>query len=473
MGTPKAHLSFYENVALNFDKAAAFTSHAKGLLDQIKACNSVYAFRFPIRSQRGYEVISGWRVEHSHHKLPVKGGIRYSEDVNEDEVKALASLMTYKCAIVDVPFGGSKGAVKVDPKKYTTQEVEQITRRYTAELIKKNFIGPGVDVPAPDYGTGPREMAWIADTYTAFNPGQIDALACVTGKPVTQGGIRGRMEATGRGVFLSLREACSYKEDMKSLGLTTGLVGKTIVVQGLGNVAYHAAKFCQEEGSIIVGVAVTDGAIYDPKGMDVDAVLKHRKETGSILDFPEATNIENSADALELECDILIPAALEDQITEANAWQIKAKIVAEGANGPTTVAAEEIFLKKNVLVIPDMYASAGGVTVSYFEWLKNISHVRFGRMGKRFEQTAHERMLRAVETATGKTFSEKERQTIARGADEIDLVNSGLEETMIVAYDRIREIWKKDPKIPNLRIAAFISAINKIATCYFELGVFP
>ena len=473
MGNPKAHLSFFENVSLNFDRAAAFTSHPKGLLDQIKACNSIYAFKFPIRSQRGYEVISGWRVEHSQHKLPVKGGIRYSAQVNEDEVKALAALMTYKCAIVDVPFGGAKGAVKINPKKYTTQEVEQITRRYTAELIKKNFIGPGVDVPAPDYGTGPREMAWIADTYIAFNPGQIDALACVTGKPVTQGGIRGREEATGRGVFLGLREACSYKEDMKSLGLTTGLEGKTIVVQGLGNVAYFAAKFSQEEGSLIVGIAVSEGAIYNPKGMDIDDVVKHQKETGSILNFPEATNVPKSAEALELECDILIPAALEDQITQENAPLIKARIVAEGANGPTTVAAEEILLKKNVLVIPDIYVNAGGVTVSYFEWLKDISHVRFGRVGKRFEQAAYGRMLRAVETATGKSFSETERQAIARGADEIDLVNSSLEETMIVAYDRIREIWKKDPKIPTLRTAAFISAINKIATCYCELGIFP
>ncbi|MGH7372300.1 MAG: Glu/Leu/Phe/Val family dehydrogenase, partial [Candidatus Methylomirabilales bacterium] len=395
------------------------------------ACNSVYAFQFPIRSQRGYEVISGWRVEHSHHKLPVKGGIRYSEQVDEDEVKALAALMTYKCAIVDVPFGGAKGAVKIDPKKYTPHEVEQITRRYTAELIKKNFIGPGVDVPAPDYGTGPREMAWIADTYTAFHPGQIDALACVTGKPMSSGGIQGRMEATGRGVFFGLREACGYEEDMKSLGLSRGLEGKRIAVQGLGNVGYHAAKFCQEGGGVLVGAAMPEGTIYNPKGLDLDGVMKHRQETGSILDFPRATNLASSADVLECECDILIPAALENQITESNAPRIRAKIIAEGANGPTTAAGEEILLQKRVMVIPDIYLNAGGVTVSYFEWLKNLSHVRFGRMGKRFEQTAFERMLRAVETATGKTFSEAERRVIAHGADELDLVNSGLEETLI------------------------------------------
>ncbi|MFQ5993018.1 MAG: Glu/Leu/Phe/Val dehydrogenase [Nitrospiraceae bacterium] len=473
MGTSDSPMSFFQNVSVNFDKAAAFTPHPKGLLEQIKLCNSVYAFEFPFYTQRGYEVISGWRVEHSHHKLPVKGGIRYSEQVDEDEVKALAALMTYKCAIVDVPFGGGKGAVKIDPKKYTTRELEQITRRYTAELIKKNFIGPGVDVPAPDYGTGSQEMAWIADTYEAFKPGEIDNLGCVTGKPVTQGGIRGRVEATGRGVFLGLREACSQEDDMKAIGLSAGLEGKEIVVQGLGKVGYHVARFCQDAGCIIVGLAEVEGAIYDSKGLDVDAVLEHRKETGSILNFPGATNIARSADALEIECDVLIPAALENQITEENVSRIKAKIVAEAANGPITPEAEEILLKKNVLVIPDMYLNAGGVIVSYFEWLKNLSHVRFGRMGKRFEQTAFENMLRAVETATGKNFSEKERQVVARGADEIDLVNSGLEETMIVAYNEIREMWKSEPRIPDLRTAAFTSAINKVATCYFELGIFP
>ena len=473
MSTKKPHLSFFENVSFNFEKAAAFTPHPRGLLDVIKACNSVYAFQFPVRSQRGYEVISGWRVEHSHHKLPVKGGIRYSEQVDEDEVKALAALMTYKCAIVDVPFGGAKGAVKIDPKKYTPHEVEQITRRYTAELIKKNFIGPGVDVPAPDYGTGPREMAWIADTYTAFHPGQIDTLACVTGKPMSSGGIQGRMEATGRGVFFGLREACGHEEDMKSLGLSKGLEGKRIAVQGLGNVGYHAAKFCQEGGCVLVGVAMPEGTIYNPKGLDLDGVVKHRQETGSILGFPRATNLASSAEVLECECDILIPAALENQITEANAPRIRAKIIAEGANGPTTAAGEEILLQKKVMVIPDIYLNAGGVTVSYFEWLKNLSHVRFGRMGKRFEETAFEKMLRAVETATGKTFSEAERRVIAHGADELDLVNSGLEETLISAYCQIREIWKGDRKIPDLRTAGFISAINKIAVSYEEMGIFP
>jgi glutamate dehydrogenase (NAD(P)+) len=473
MNTVQAQSGFFDNVSVYFDEAASFTQHPKGLLDQIKICNSVYSFKFPVRTRQGYEVISGWRAQHSHHKLPVKGGIRYSEDANEDEVKALAALMTYKCAVMDVPFGGAKGAVKINPKNYTLQELEQITRRYTSELIKKNFIGPGVDVPAPDYGTGQREMSWIADTYSAFHPGQIDALACVTGKSVSQGGVRGRLEATGRGVYFGLREVCNHADDMMQLGLEKGLEGKRIVVQGLGNVGYNAAQFCQQGGAIIIALAEYEGAIHNPKGLDVEAVMKHRKETGSLLNFPGATNLNKRENALELDCDILIPAALENQITEENAGGVKAKILAEAANGPTTARAAEILLRRGVLVIPDIYLNAGGVTVSYFEWLKNLSHVRFGRMGKRFEATSNEKLLRVIEENTGRRLSDSERRTVARGADEIDLVNSGLEESMAVAYDQIREVWKADSKIPSLRTAAFIGAINKIALCYSELGIFP
>jgi glutamate dehydrogenase (NAD(P)+) len=473
MPSTKSAPTFFETVNLHFEKAAALTDCPRGLLEQIKGCNSVYAVQFPVRTERGYEVISAWRVQHSQHRLPVKGGIRYAPEVNEDEVKALAALMTYKCAVVDVPFGGAKGGVKVDTRKCSAEELEQITRRYTAELIKKNFIGPGVDVPAPDYGTGPREMAWIADTYAAFNPGQIDALACVTGKPVTQGGIRGRIEATGRGVYFGLREACDQAEDMKTLGLSRGLEGKRVVVQGLGNVGYHSAKFCQEGGCVIIALAERDGAIVRPEGLDVEAVARHVKETGSILNFPGAKNLLPTSAALELECDILIPAALENQVTAENAPRMKAKIVGEAANGPTTAQAETVLQAKGVLIIPDIYLNAGGVTVSYFEWVKNLSHVRFGRVGKRFEEAAFDRMLTAVEKATGRLFSEAERRRIARGADEVDLVNSGLEETMIGAYHQIRDLWKRHARTADLRTAAFLNAINKIARSYMELGVFP
>jgi len=466
-------LSFFETVNTYFEKAAALTEYPRGLLDLIKAPNASYSVQFPVRTAKGYEVFQGWRIEHSHHRVPVKGGIRYAPTVDEDEITALAALMTYKCAIVDVPFGGAKGGVKIDTKQYSAEDLEKITRRYTAELIKKNFMGPGVDVPAPDYGTGPREMAWIADTYGAFYPGAVDQLACVTGKPVTQGGIRGRVEATGRGVYYGLREACSDADDMKRLSLERGLEGKRVVIQGLGNVGYHTACFCQEAGCVIIALAERDGAIHRPEGLDVEAVVKHQKATGSILNFPGAKNLTPTQRALELDCDILIPAALENQLTAENAPRIRAKILAEAANGPTTAEAEKILLDRGVLIIPDVYLNAGGVTVSYFEWIKNLSHVRFGRVGKRFEEAAHNRMVSAIEKATGRVFSDEERRRITHGADEIDLVNSGLEETMIGAYQQIREIKQRDPRIPDLRTAAFVSAITKIARAYLELGVFP
>ena len=466
-------LSFFETVNVYFEKAAALTEYPRGLLDLIKAPNAIYSVQFPVRTAKGYEVFQGWRIEHSHHRVPVKGGVRYAPTVDEDEVTALAALMTYKCAIVDVPFGGAKGGVKIDTKQYSAEDLEKITRRYTAELIKKNFMGPGVDVPAPDYGTGPREMAWMADTYGAFYPAAVDQLACVTGKPVTQGGIRGRVEATGRGVYYGLREACGDVDDMKRLGLERGLEGKRVVVQGLGNVGYHTACFCQEAGCVIIALAERDGAIHRPEGLDVEAVVKHQKATGSILNFPGAKNLTPTQRALELECDILIPAALENQLTAENAPRIRTKILAEAANGPTTAEAEKILLDRGVYVIPDVYLNAGGVTVSYFEWIKNLSHVRFGRVGKRFEEAAHNRMVSAIEKATGRLFSDEERRRIAHGADEIDLVNSGLEETMIDAYQQIRELARRDSRITDLRTAAFLSALNKVATSYLELGIFP
>jgi glutamate dehydrogenase (NAD(P)+) len=393
--------------------------------------------------------------------------------VNADEVKALAALMTFKCAIVDVPFGGAKGGVKIEPRQYTTDQLERITRRYTAELIRKDFIGPGIDVPAPDYGTSGREMAWIADTFAALHPGLLDAGACVTGKPLELGGIAGRLEATGRGVFNGLVRALEYEDDMKKLGLTPGIDGKKIVVQGLGNVGYWAAKIIQDAGGVIVALAEYDGAIYNDNGLDIDEVQKHRAESGSIVDFPKAKNFAASTDALEYTCDILIPAALERQITPENAPDIKAKIIAEAANGPITAGAEQILLDKGIMILPDVFLNAGGVTVSYFEWLKNLSHVKFGRLNKRFEESSQSAMLSAVERITGRSLSPQERATVIRGADEIDLVNSGLEETMYNAYDAIHEIWATNDQVHDLRTAAFICAINKVAITYAQLGIFP
>jgi len=465
---------FLSSVNTCFDRAASLTGIREDLLQQVRTVNSVYRVQFPVRAKTGsISVVNAWRAQHSHHRLPVKGGIRFSENVNEDEVMALAALMTYKCAIVDVPFGGAKGAVQIDPKAYDVEELERITRRYTHELSKKQCIGPGLDVPAPDYGTGEREMAWIADTYKALNQGRIDANACVTGKPVTQGGIRGRREATGRGLLFAIQEVCAQSEDMKPLGLEPGLAGKRIIVQGLGNVGYHVAKFCRESGALVVALAEKEGAIFQDSGLDIDVVMAHRQETGTILGFPGATDILRSSDALELPCDILIPAALENQITSNNAAQIQARIVLEAANGPTTPDAEIILRERNVLVVPDVYANAGGVTVSYFEWLKNLSHVRFGRLEKRYEAAAGARLLKAIESATDTKFTKSQRDTFLHDLDELAIVNSGLEETMVTAYHEIREVWKRDSKISDLRTAAFVVAIQKVARSYVELGIFP
>ncbi|MEP6616443.1 MAG: Glu/Leu/Phe/Val dehydrogenase [Ginsengibacter sp.] len=465
--------SFFSSVERSFDKASIFTDWDPGILEQIKACNSVYQMRFPVKIGADIEVIEAYRVQHSHHKTPCKGGIRFSLSVNQDEVMALAALMTYKCAIVNVPFGGAKGGIKIDPKKYSAYDLEKITRRYTAELIKKNFIGPGTDVPAPDYGTGAREMAWILDTYVAMHPGEIDAAGCVTGKPVTQGGVRGRTEATGLGVFYGLREVCNMPDLMKRLGLDVGVEGKRVCVQGLGNVGYHTAHFFKEAGAKIVGLAEYEGAIRNDEGLDLDEVVKHRKKNGSILNFPGATNYEKSGEALEMDCDILIPAALENVINGENASRIKARIIGEGANGPLTPDADEILALKGVVVVPDMYLNAGGVTVSYFEWLKNLSHVRYGRMEKRFTENLNEHILGQMEELTGKNVSATEREFIMHGADEVDLVRSGLEETMITATREIMDIWNKNPTIPDMRTAAYVCAINKVATSYAELGIFP
>ena len=466
--------SFLAQVNQAFDRAAGFTHHQPTILANIKGCKNLLYTSFPIKRDDGaIEVIHAWRAEHSHHKLPCKGGIRYALAVDADEVQALAALMTYKCALVDVPFGGAKGGIRINPKTYSVGELERITRRYVFELVRKNFMGPGLDVPAPDVGTSSREMAWIADTYTQLRPGELDALGCVTAKPVSAGGIRGRTEATGRGVFFGTRELCGVAEDMKALGLTPGLAGKRVVIQGLGNVGYYAAKYFTEGGAILVGLAETEGAIANPKGLDLDQAMAHRRASGKLMGFAGGTDLPRREDALELDCDILIPAALERQVTAENAPRIKAKIVVEAANGPTTIEADEILTQRGILVVPDAYINAGGVTVSYFEWVKNLGHVRFGRMQKRFEQGAYGRLLDAVEGVTGRKFTTDQVEKVTHGASEEDLVNSGLEETMIAAYHPIRQEWKERKGTVDLRTAAMIVAIDKVALSYEQLGIFP
>jgi len=469
-----ARRSLWESVSDFYDRAAAYTGLPDGLLAEIKACNSVLRMRFPVKHDDGsIEVVEAFRAEHSHHRLPTKGGIRFSPDLTQDEVIALAALMTYKCAITGVPFGGAKGGVRIDPHAISDGFRERLTRRYAAELVAKNFIGPAVDVPAPDYGTGEREMAWIADTFRALSPGQLHSAACVTGKPLSLHGLHGRKEATGLGVFYGIQEALSRGDELKPLGLTAGIEGKRVVVQGLGNVGYHAAKFLQQQGkAIIVGLAEIEGAIANPNGIDVDAVMEHRRETGSILHYPRATTLGSTSAALELDCDILVPAALENQITADNAGAIQARVIAEAANGPIDTEGEQILLARGRLIIPDVYLNAGGVTVSYFEWLKNLSHVRFGRITAYHEETSHRRFLSTIERLTGKQVPDEERAGLIHGAREIDFVRSGLADTMISAYEDIRKT-ARTMKIPDLRTAAFALAIVRVAETYKSAGIFP
>lgn len=465
---------FFESVQRNFDRAAAHTDIHPGLLQQIKVCNAVYQMNFPVKIGDSYQVIEAYRVQHSHHRLPTKGGIRFSHLVDQEEVMALAALMTYKCAIVDVPFGGAKGGVKISPRSYTPEELERITRRYTVELIRKNFIGPSIDVPAPDYGTGEREMAWILDTYQTFKGGEIDAAGCVTGKPVRQNGINGRTEATGRGVYYGLREVFHDEKLLEKLGCTKGMAGKTMVIQGMGNVGSYTGLISQKEGDVrIVGLSEIEGTVYSEKGIDMEEALQYRKEHGTILGLPGTVTLPDRGDWVAIECDILVPAALESVITEENAHKVKAKVIGEAANGPITAEAADIIIKNGGIIVPDMYLNAGGVTVSYFEWLKNLSHMRFGRMEKRFNHNTYANIINTVENLTGKSINEKEKQFITRGADEVDLVRSGLEETMINSFHQIMEIYHSHNKVDNLRDAAFITALNKVANDYMTLGVFP
>lgn len=465
--------SLFNDVCSFVDDAAKHLEIHPGLLEQIKQCNSIYKFHFPLRNDDGtYETLTGYRIQHSHHKLPVKGGIRYSEFVDEEEVKGLAALMTYKCALVNIPFGGAKGGISINPLKYNVNQLERITRRYTAELIKKKFIGPAIDVPAPDYGTGAREMAWIVDTFEAFSPELINAKGCVTGKPLSQHGIEGRTEATGQGVFFGIREAVNVEEDMKSLGLTKGLRGKKVIVQGLGNVGFYSAKYISEAGGKVIGVAEWNGGIWDESGINIEELKKHQIKNKGFKGYPKGEFIKNSEEMLTYDCDILIPAALENQITLENAANIKAKIIGEAANGPVTQEAEKILLENGVMIIPDMYLNAGGVTVSYFEWLKNLSRVSFGKLEKRYDMEKYRKLLSTIENATGEEFTEEERDALVRGASERDLVLSGLEETMVTAYLDMNRT-RKEKGIESLRTAGFILALERIAISYMDLGIFP
>ncbi len=469
--------SFRESVDIMFNRAVKLLDLPAGLEEKIRVCNSTYTVRFGVRLRGEIKTFTGYRSVHSEHMEPVKGGIRYATGVNQDEVEALAALMTYKCSLVEAPFGGSKGGLCIDPREYEEHELELITRRFAYELVKRDLINPAQNVPAPDMGTSGREMAWIADQYQRMNTTDINGKACVTGKPLNAGGIAGRVEATGRGVQYALREFFRYPEDVAMTSLSGGLAGKRVVVQGLGNVGYHAAKFLQEEDNcVITGIIERDGAIVNEAGLDVEAVFAWIGENGGVKGFPGAEYFENGASVLENDCDILVPAALEGVINLSNAANIKAPLIIEAANGPVTSGADDILREKGAVIIPDMYANAGGVTVSYFEWVKNLSHIRFGRMQRRQEEARNSLVIEQLEELSnamgdtwslGDTFKEKYLQ----GAGELELVRSGLDDTMRSAYQSMRKVWHERSDVPDLRMAAYYVAIDKVAESYRAKGL--
>ena len=469
--------SFRESVDLMFNRAVALMDLPPGLEEKIRVCNATYTVRFGVRLRGGIQTFTGYRSVHSEHMEPVKGGIRYAMGVNQDEVEALAALMTYKCALVEAPFGGSKGGLRIDPLQYDEHELELITRRFAYELAKRDLIDPAQNVPAPDMGTGEREMAWIADQYARMNTTDINARACVTGKPLNAGGISGRVEATGRGVQYALQEFFRHPEDMAKAGLSGTLDGKRVIVQGLGNVGYHAAKFLQEEdGAIITGIIERDGALFNPAGLNVEAVRAWLMRHGGVAGFPDAANTAEGGAVMEEECDILIPAALEGVINLSNAERIKAPLIIEAANGPITAGADDVLRARGTVIIPDMYANAGGVTVSYFEWVKNLSHIRFGRMQRRQEEARHELVVGELErlsAALGNswTLDPRFKEKYLRGAGELELVRSGLDDTMRGAYQSMREVWHGRDDVEDLRTAAYLVSIDKVAASYRAKGL--
>ncbi len=471
MTNQKNH-SFLTNVNAMTERAEKCLKLPPGLAEQLRSCRSVYQVSFPVELNRQYRVFNGWCAVHSEHRLPTKGGMRFSSIVQQEEIEALATIMTYKCALANVPFGGSKTGLCIRPRDYEEHELEIITRAFARELIKRGYISPSVNVPAPDMGTSQREMGWIADTYRTLHPQDVNAIACVTGKPLSQSGVAGRTEATGRGVQYGLREFFRHPDDVKKTGLSGDLAGKRIIIQGLGKVGYHAAKFLQEEdGALIVAIVEKDGALLSDKGLPVDKVKEYIDRTGGVKGFAEASFVPEGMKVFESPCDILIPAAREEQITAENAARIQARLIAEAANGPVTAEADKILIKKGKVIIPDVYLNSGGVVVSYFEWIKNISHISFGRMEKRLDEMRGLQIVEAIESLIGRPVPAEIREKLTHGTEELDLVRSGLDDTMRVTYNMVREVRLSRQDVPDLRTAAYVIALQKIVRSYEELGI--
>jgi glutamate dehydrogenase (NAD(P)+) len=468
---------FLKSIEENYKKAVICLQKSEGkeiyteeLAKQVMTVNSTYVVRFGVRLRGTIHTFTGYRSVHSDHIEPVKGGIRYDLAVNQDEVDALAALMTYKCSLVEVPFGGSKGGLIINIRDWSEEELEKITRRFTDELSKRDLIHPSQNVPAPDVGTGEREMAWMADEFRKLHPTELNAWACVTGKPVNKGGIGGRTEATGRGVQYALQAFFDNPIDVKKTGLTPGLKGKRVIVQGLGNVGYHAALFLStEDNCLVTHVIERDGSIMDQKGINIEKLKEYILENGGVKGFNGY--VDKGSEILEEDADILIPAAMELVINRENADKIKTPLIIEAANGPVSSEADEILSKKGVVIIPDLYANAGGVTVSYFEWIKNLSRIRLGRLQRRAQENQTTLMIEALEKMTGSKFPDEYKDLVMQGSAEIDLVRSGLEDTMRNTYEVISEVWNKNPNANDLRTSAMMVSVKRVMDSYHSLGL--
>ena len=458
-----------KSVSKMFDNAIKTLDVEKGLANQIKSCNSTHTIRFGVKLSKGIKVFTGWRAVHSEHLEPVKGGIRYSPAVSATEVEAMAMLMTFKNAVIDVPFGGSKGGLKINPNKYSQEDLEKITRRFTEELVKRGLISPSLNVPAPDMGTGKKEMAWIADEYKRLNPHDINAYACVTGKPENMGGVDGRTEATGRGLFYALNSFFN-SQDIKKTKIKGKLSSQRIILEGLGKVGYFAARALRDHGCAIIGVIEKDQSFYNPKGLDIDLIRNWLIESEDSKNYPNQNELKTREDVFSADCDIYIPAATEGTITDENYDLLNAKIICEGANGPITSKADQLLTKKGVLIIPDLYANAGGVAVSYFEWVRNLQHMRFGRMEKRRKEYENASLISVIESSTGAKVSSKTKDLLNQGPSEIDLVRSGLEDMMTEAYENMSEIWNQN-NYDSLRTTAFVYSIKKLIKSYKNIGI--
>ena len=462
--------SFLENVNMMVNDTLNHIDVDPNIAKILKTCRSVLQVKFPIKIKGEIKIFHGWRAVHSNHRLPVKGGLRFANNVNQEEVEALASLMTFKCAVVDVPFGGAKGGLLIDPQKYDEESLEKITKKFARELIRRGYLSPARDVPAPDVGTSQREMGWILDAYKSLRPDDINHMACVTGKSVDHGGIKGRLEATGRGVCEALKEFFRHPEEVQRAGVSKELSDQNIIIQGFGNVGCNSAKALFQNGAKIIGIAEKDGGIFNDKGINIVELEKYKLENHTILNFPTTKTIKNSADLLSYDCDILIPAALENVVSLDNADNIKAKIICEAANGPITYRADQRLREKGKVIIPDIYANAGGVTVSYFEWIRNTSHIRMGRLNKRYEEHRGEVIIKAIEQISPNKLPKDMINQLVYGANEEDIISSGLEDTMRVAFQEILEMREKY-NLDNYRMATYAIAIKKIEKSYLELGI--